>query len=180
MHEQNMAILKSLCAVAWADGRVEDDEKEVIEALLQAFDANANEAQMIRDYAAEPKTLDDIPLTDLDADDRRVLLQHAVFLTYVDGHQDEKEKALLNNLASRLRIPDEERDQILRMAEDRAKRFLDLLLASLSVLAGEGVDLLEERSRAEGFGVVGHSPCLEGSAPGFRVIHSTDDDNHRG
>jgi uncharacterized membrane protein YebE (DUF533 family) len=127
MHEQNMAILKSLCAVAWADGRVAEDEKEVIEALLQAFDASEAEAQLIRDYVAEPKTLDDIPLTDLDASDRRVLLQHSVFLTFIDGSQDEKEKALLAALSDRLRIPAEERDQIMSVAEDRARRFLNLL-----------------------------------------------------
>ena len=69
-----MAILKSLCAVAWADGHVADDEREVIEALLQAFGASETEAQLIRDYVSEPKTLDDIPLTDLSGDDRRVRL----------------------------------------------------------------------------------------------------------
>jgi len=122
-----MAILKSLCAVAWADGRVADDEKEVIEALLQAFGASDNEATLIRDYVAEPKSLDDIPLTEMDADDRRVLLQHAVFLTFIDGHQDEKEKALLEVLSERLRISKEERDGIVNLATDRAKRFLNLL-----------------------------------------------------
>ena len=127
MHEQNMAILKSLCAVAWADGRVAEDEREVIEALLQAFGANDSETQLIRDYVSEPKTLDDIPLTDMDGDDRRVLLQHAVFLTFIDGHQDEKEKALLETLAERLRIASDERAQLFELATDRAQRFLNLL-----------------------------------------------------
>lgn len=127
MHEQNMAILKSLCAVAWADGKVENEEKEVIEALLQAFDANESESKLIRDYVAEPKTLDDIPLTDMDANDRRVLLQHAVFLTFIDGNQDENEKTLLSALSDRLRIPAEERAEIVAMAESRAKQFLNLL-----------------------------------------------------
>ena len=127
MHEQNMAILKSLCAVAWADGRVAEDEREVIEALLQAFGANDSETQLIRDYVSEPKTLDDIPLTDMDGDDRRVLLQHAVFLTFIDGHQDEKEKALLDTLAERLRINSDERTQLFDLATDRARRFLNLL-----------------------------------------------------
>ncbi len=122
-----MAILKSLCAVAWADGRVAEDEVEVIEALLQAFGANDSETQLIRDYVAEPKTLDDIPLTDMDGDDRRVLLQHAVFLTFIDGHQDDKEKALLETLAERLRISSEERTQLFDLAADRARRFLNLL-----------------------------------------------------
>lgn len=129
MHEQNMSILKSLVAVAWADGRVAEEEKEVIEALLQAFDATPGEQAMIRDYAAEPKSLDDIPVTELGADDRRVLLQHAVFLTFIDGKQDDQEKALLVTLSDRLRIPTDERDALMNAAAERAQRFLNLLLA---------------------------------------------------
>ncbi len=122
-----MAILKSLVCVAWADGRVADEEKEVIEALLQAFGATPGESQLIRDFAAETKTLDDIPLTDLSSDDRRVLLQHAVLVTFIDGEQSDEERAFLTELAARLRIEDEERDQLLAAATERAKGFLDLL-----------------------------------------------------
>jgi uncharacterized membrane protein YebE (DUF533 family) len=128
MHEQNMAILKSLVAVAWADGRVADEEREVIEALLQAFDASEAESQLIRDYASEPKSLDDIPITELSADDRRVLLQHAVFLTFIDGSQDPAEQKMLADLSGRLHIPDVEREALLGAANERAKRFLSLLL----------------------------------------------------
>jgi Tellurite resistance protein TerB len=78
MHEQNMAIVKSLVSVAWADGVFADAEKDMVEALIAAFEATDAEAAQIRAYAAEKKTLDDIPLTDLSADDRRVLVQHAV------------------------------------------------------------------------------------------------------
>lgn len=122
-----MAILKSLVCVAWADGRVAEEETEVIEALLQAFGANEIESQMIRDYAAQKKTLADIPLTDLSADDRRVLLQHAVLLTFIDGEQSDDEKKFLNDLAAELRIPEQERDELLAAAAERAKSFLSLL-----------------------------------------------------
>lgn len=127
MHEQNMAILKSLVVVAWADGHVAEEEKEVIEALLQAFEASPAEAEIIHQYAVEPKKLDDIPLTDMDADDRRVLLQHAVLLTFIDGEQAESEKKLLGDLADKLRIPPEERDSLVGAATERAKKFLSLL-----------------------------------------------------
>ncbi len=85
MHEENMAIVKSLVSVAWADGVFADEEREMVEALISAFEASEDEAKAIRDYAAEKRTLDDVPITDLSADDRRVLLQHAVLLTYVDA-----------------------------------------------------------------------------------------------
>ena len=64
MHEQNMAIVKSLVGVAWADGRFADEERELVEALIAAFEANEDEAKEIRTYAAEKKTLEDVPLTE--------------------------------------------------------------------------------------------------------------------
>ncbi|MBK7586655.1 MAG: TerB family tellurite resistance protein [Myxococcales bacterium] len=127
MHDQNMAILKGLVSVAWADGRVADEELEVIEALLDAFGASTSEAHELRTYAKTPKTVDDIPLTDLSYDDRRVLLQHAVLLTYIDGEQHEQEKKLLEDLCEKLRIPSQEAKGIVETASERAKGFLNLL-----------------------------------------------------
>ena len=127
MHKQDLAIVKSLVTVAWADGRIASEENDVIEALLSAFDATPAEVALVRDYAREPKALEDVPLTDLHADDRRILLQHAVLLTFIDGAQHEKEKALLLRLAAHLRIAEAERDQLLHAATERAKRLLGLL-----------------------------------------------------
>ena len=68
-----------------------------------------------------------MPLTDLSASDRRLLLQHAVILTYIDGEQSETEKKVLDDLIERLRIPEAEAKSLLESAEARAKRLLDLL-----------------------------------------------------
>ena len=127
MHEQNMAIVKSLVSVAWADGVFAEAEKEMLEALIAAFEATEDEAKEIREYAKDKRTLDDIPLSDLSADDRRVLVQHAVLLSFVDGTQDESEKKFIEGLCKKLRIPDEESQAIVTSAEQRAKRFLNLL-----------------------------------------------------
>ena len=105
MHIQNLAILKGLVSVAWADGRMAGEEKEVLEALLQAFEASPSEAHELRMFAREPKKLSDVPLHDLSADARRLLLQHAVLLSFVDGEQDQKEKQLIDELCEVLRIP---------------------------------------------------------------------------
>ena len=127
MHEQDGAILKSLVSVAWADGRVSAEETELLEALLQAFEATQEEAAALREYAKTPRSLADIPLTDLSADDRRILLQHAVLITFIDNEQTAEEKALLSQLCEKLRIPADEATSLLGAAEGRAKRFLDLL-----------------------------------------------------
>jgi tellurite resistance protein len=127
MHDQNMAIVKSLVSVAWADGEFADAEREMIEALIAAFEATELEAEEIREYAAEKKSLDDIPISDLSADDRRVLLHHAVLLSYIDGEQAAAEKSHIDELCKRLRIPQDEAASLLSSAETRAKRFLNLL-----------------------------------------------------
>src|SRR5258706_14295592 len=121
MHEQDTAVLKSLVSVAWADGRVSSEETDVLEALLQAFEATDEEAARIREYARSPRTLADIPLTELSADDRRILLQHAVLLTFIDGEQAPEEKAMLTELCDKLRIPADEAKGLLGAAEGRAK-----------------------------------------------------------
>ncbi len=127
MHEHQEAMIKSLVAVAWADGRMEGEETEVIEALLSAFEIDGEDAEAIREYAKEPKSLDDVPLTDLSASDRRLLLQHAVILTFIDGNQSESEQKVLEDLVQRLHLPETEAKVLLEASEARAKRLLDLL-----------------------------------------------------
>lgn len=127
MQDYQEAMLKSLVAVAWADGRVDAEEHEVIEALISAFEVSAEDAEQIREFARSPKAIDDVPLSDLSASDRRVLLQHAVILTYIDGTQSEKEKEILSTLVAKLRVPTDEATQILADADARAKRLLSLL-----------------------------------------------------
>lgn len=127
MQDQNMAIVKSLVSVAWADGEFAEQEREMIEALISAFEATEAQAEELRQYAAEKKTFDDLPMSDLTADDRRVLLQHAVLMSFVDGEQHDSEKQMITELCKRLEIPQEEATSLVSAAEARAKRFLNLL-----------------------------------------------------
>jgi tellurite resistance protein len=127
VHPQNLAILKGLISVAWADGRLAAEESEIIDSLLDAFQATPTERREIQLFAKHPRTLADIPINELSSDDRRVLLQHAVLVTFVDGEQHEKEKKLLDELCETLRIPEVEARGILRAAEDRARGMLNVL-----------------------------------------------------
>jgi tellurite resistance protein len=127
MQDYQEAMLKSLVAVAWADGRVDTEEHEVIEALLDSFEIKGDAAESIREYAKTPRTLDDVPLSELSASDRRVLLQHAVILSYIDGEQSDTEKTVIAQLVERLRIPGEEAAELLSSADERARRLMSLL-----------------------------------------------------
>ena len=127
MHDQNLAILKGLVSVAWADGKVAAQETDVIEGLLAAYAATPSEAHEVRLFAREPRSLDDVPLTDLSATDRRVLLNQAVLLTFADGAQCDSERQVLVDLAVRLGIPSPEARAILESGSTHAQSLLHLL-----------------------------------------------------
>ncbi|MFO0570624.1 MAG: TerB family tellurite resistance protein [Polyangiaceae bacterium] len=116
-------IVKSLVAVAWADGKVEGPEENVIEGLLAGFDATEAEEQEIREYAKEKRTLEkDIPLSELGDDERELLLANAALLTHADGEQSESEKALLDKLTELLGFDAEQATEILDSVKDGALR----------------------------------------------------------
>ena len=117
-----MAIVKGLIPMAWADGVFAIKEKEIIAALLDAFDATEEQKRALSEYAKERRTLDDIDLQELSAPDRRVLLQHAVLLSYVEGEQGAAEKELLANLVLKLKIPADEASAILDASAARAQK----------------------------------------------------------
>lgn len=127
MEDYQEAMVKSLVAVAWADGQMDGTEGEVIDALLSAFQIGGDDAKAIREYAKSPRSLDDVPLTELSAHDRRMLIQHAVILTYIDGKQSQHEVKVLKQLCDKLRVPEAEAKDLIDSATTRAKRLLDLL-----------------------------------------------------
>jgi uncharacterized membrane protein YebE (DUF533 family) len=127
MHEQDMSILRALVPVAWADGEFHDKEKQMLDALLEAFGANDEEKKAVHAYAEKPKKLEDIDLSSLSGGDRRLLLQHAVLLSFVDGTQGKEEVAFLDKLMAHLKIPADEAKPLIDAAAQRAKTHLKLL-----------------------------------------------------
>ena len=116
--------LKLLVALAWADGRVDEEEMEVVEAMLDAYGADGDEAQEIRDWAGEKRSLDDVDVSDLNMSDLTAVLQHAVLLTYIDGEQSETEIKLLKDFIAKLGLTMEEAEPILMAAEHFTKQLL--------------------------------------------------------
>ncbi len=129
MHTQDFAIIKALVPVAWADGDFAKSEQEMLRALLEAYGASTSECDELLGYASTKKSLDDISLDELSANDRRVVLQHAVVLSFADGVESPSETAILNELAKRLRIPTDEAATLIKQSAERAKKHLGLLSA---------------------------------------------------
>jgi tellurite resistance protein len=116
-------IVKSLVAVAWADGKLEEPEAHVIEGLLAGFDASDEEEKEILEYTKTKRTLEkDIPLHALGTEERELLLANAALLTHADGEQSDSEKALLDKLVELLSFSKEDADSILASVKDGALR----------------------------------------------------------
>ena len=113
-------IVKSLIAVAWADGKLEDPESDVIDAVLQGFDANEEQSEELRSYAKDERTLEDIPLGELNPEDRELLLGNAAVLTRADGEQADSETKLLGELSKLLGFSDDDAKVIIDASEDGA------------------------------------------------------------
>jgi len=120
------AMVKSLVAVAWADGRVDAEERDVLDALISAFQLSPDDAKAVRTYAKEPRSMDDLQLSELSDAERRQVLQHAVILTYVDGDQTENERSVIQQLLAKLNIPAEEAEETIKTAAKRAQRMIAL------------------------------------------------------
>lgn len=116
-------IVKSLIAVAWADGHMERSEVSVIEGLLSGFDASPEEERDLLEYARVPRTLeDDIPLSLLSPEDRELLFANAALLTNADGIESASERSLLGQLGTLLELSHDLRVEILDSVRSASKR----------------------------------------------------------
>lgn len=112
MTPQEKTIVKLLIAVAWADGEMQAPEQGVIEGLVSGFDASpAEEAELVA-YARTPRTLRDVPVSDLSADDRETLMRNAALLVHSDDEETLGEQTILDHLAAVLEIGAKERAEI--------------------------------------------------------------------
>ena len=116
-------ILKSLVAVAWADGALAEPESGMIDSLLWAFGASEAEEQEIREFAKKKRTVKgDVIAKALDPQSREILLAHAALLTHADGKQTPAEAKLLKNLAEHLEFSDDDTKRIVEHARERATK----------------------------------------------------------
>lgn len=107
-------IVRSLIAVAWADGHMEESESSVVEGLLAGFDASEEEERFFLDYAKTRRSLDaDLPLAELSEDERELLLANAALLTLADGQRSWDEIRVLAELVQRLKLDPEKAQAII-------------------------------------------------------------------
>ncbi len=122
-------LLKMLVALAWADGRVDEEEMEVVYAVIDAFNVGEELKEELVEWAKSPRTLDDVDTEDLTESDLELVLFQAVVLTYIDGEQSDKEVQLLNDFIAKIGMDKAQADAVLASATERAKELLPELQA---------------------------------------------------
>jgi tellurite resistance protein len=127
--ETRKKLLKVLVALAWADGRVDAEEMEIVYAVLDSFEADQETVKEFVTWAKEPRSLDDVDLSDLSPDDAELVLYQAVVLSFIDGEQSEKEVSLLKEFVNRLGLSKAHADAVLASATARARELLPILEA---------------------------------------------------
>ena len=127
--DEKKGIVRLLVALAWADGKVDEQEKEIVEAVLDAFGATIEESEEIRTWAASPRTLDDVDVSSLEKSDLELALQHGVLLTHIDGEQTDEELKLLSGFVEKLGLTVEEAKPVIESANVFAKALLPELEA---------------------------------------------------
>ena len=120
MTPADMKILRSLVAVAWADGKMEKAEAKVLDGLLKGFGADAAEEKEIRAWAATKRTLSDVPLSELNDEDREILLGNAALVMKADGEESDSETKTIDELAKLLGFTPEQAKPIVESANDGA------------------------------------------------------------
>lgn len=129
MTEGEKNIIQSLIAVAWADGRIDSSEVNVVEGLLVGLDANPDEERELMEYARVPRTLaQDLPVKRLSEDDRELLLANAALLTLADGRRTFDEARVLTELVGLLGIEHARAEKIIGEAQDGALRLSERAL----------------------------------------------------
>jgi uncharacterized tellurite resistance protein B-like protein len=114
MTPEEKTIVHALVAVAWVDGEMQAHEAGAVQGLLAAFDASPEETSEVLEFAKSPRTLRDIDVGSLSAEDRILLLHNAAELVCSDGVETDAELGLIAELVTMLDIPPEEARDVVR------------------------------------------------------------------
>lgn len=110
--------LALLIAMAWADGKLEDDEKEGIRAAAGVFNLTKELRDRIDQLLERPMPVDELLVEGLSPRDKAFAYVAASWLSGVDQDVDPKEQELLRKAANLLGLSDERCRELGQIASD--------------------------------------------------------------
>jgi uncharacterized membrane protein YebE (DUF533 family) len=110
--------LALLITMAWADGKLEDQEREGITAAASVFNLTKELRDRLDQLLEKPITVDELLVDQLSPRDRAFAYVAAAWLSGIDDEVHEKEEAILAEVGTAFGFTNERRNELATIARD--------------------------------------------------------------
>ena len=110
--------LALLITMAWADGRLDDNEKAGVLAAAEVFNLTKELRERVDQILLKPMPVEELLVEGLSSRDKAFAFVAAVWMSGVDSEVDEKEKALLEKAAALLGLSAARKAELELIARD--------------------------------------------------------------
>jgi uncharacterized membrane protein YebE (DUF533 family) len=145
--------LALLISMAWADGKLEDSEREGVLAAASVFNLTKELRERLDELLKKPISVDELLVDELAPRDRAFAYVAAAWLSGVDDDVDEKEKRVLDQAAGVLGLTEDRRRELDAIARDLeplrvgkaswANEIVSLFRAIPARLEGDGTEAFD-------------------------------------
>lgn len=113
--------LRLLIAMAWADGKLEDSEKAGVRGAAEVLNLSKDFRDKLDASLAKALPLDQILFDNLSTRDKSFAYVAAVWMMNADENVDDKEKAMVEKIASTFGFADDHKKELDAIAKDLSK-----------------------------------------------------------
>jgi uncharacterized membrane protein YebE (DUF533 family) len=110
--------LALLITMAWADGRLDESEKQGVLAASEVFNLTKELRDRIDQILEKPMPIDELLVENLSPRDKAFAFVAAAWMSGVDSDVDDKEKLLLDQAADLLGFSAARKTELLQVARD--------------------------------------------------------------
>jgi len=114
-------ILTLLVAMAWADERLDDAEKEGVRGAVKVLNLNKELRERLDAILEKPMPIDSVLYDVFTPRDREFAYVAAAWMAGADEHLDEREEAMLDKIAGLLGIETVRKAELEKVARDLAR-----------------------------------------------------------
>jgi uncharacterized membrane protein YebE (DUF533 family) len=114
--------LALLITMAWADGRLDDKEKEGVRAAAGVFNLSKELRDRLDQLLQKPMPIDELLVESLGPRDRAFAFVAASWMAGIDDDVDPKEQAILDRAAELLGLTAERKAELAGVSKDLARK----------------------------------------------------------
>lgn len=99
--DDRMRLMKFVCSFAWADLRIEDQERSFVHKMIRRLKLDQAEAKQVETWLELPPKADEVDPNEIPREHRELFLEVAAEIIRADGEMSEEERenlALLRTL----------------------------------------------------------------------------------